>query len=94
MRSNLELWLIVEENFDELFEDGCLCDILVDLECDSIISNDEFKHLISIIQEYGFKRKFIRYYGQKGIYYWKVGHKKPRKMFIQKQILKAIRNEN
>ena len=31
MRTNLELWLIVEQNFDILF-DGCICDILLDLQ--------------------------------------------------------------
>lgn len=92
MRTNFELWLIVEQNFDCLF-DGCLCDILVDLEADEIISNDEYKHLKLIIEDYGFQRGFIRYKGQNGVYYWKINHIKPRRMFIQKQILKSIRNE-
>ena len=92
MRTNLELWLIVEQNFDILF-DGCICDILLDLKDDKLISDEEYQHLKSIMQEYGLKRGFLRNKEQNGVYFWKAYHKKPRKKFIHRQILKAIRNE-
>lgn len=68
-RSILELWLIVEKCFDNYF-DGCLCDVLIDLNDDHLITNDEYITLKRIIDDYGISRGFIKHYGQRE-YFWK-----------------------
>ena len=93
MRTDLELWLIVEENFEEYFERG-LCLTISKMYEMFIITKNELNRLLEIINEYA-KNKFggdpnydIRY-----SYLWKQKEAKPRRLFIQKQILKLIRDE-
>ena len=89
MRTNLELWLIVEQYFDELFNVG-LCSLLFFLIGKDIINKSEYDILKKIINEYKDNRFYFR--KDEDFYFWEKGHKKPRKMFIQKQILKSIKN--
>lgn len=90
VRTNLELWLIVEENFDKHFSTG-LCRVFFKLMSDDIINSDEHCVLYNLIQDYKKSRFYCRKYGP--FYLWEKGHAKPRRMFIQKQILKELRNE-
>lgn len=90
MRTNLELWLIVEQNFDELFYVG-LCSLLFFLIGKDIINKSEYDILKKIINEYKDNRFYFR--KDEDFYFWEKGHEKPRRMFIQKQILKELRNE-
>ena len=95
MRTDFELWLIVEQNFDEYFK-RCLCDTIRSLYESKIITRAEDIHLRNIIYEYGKRRFFNRPILDPFTPYeliWKRWQKKPRKMFIQKQILKLIRDE-
>ena len=94
MRTDFELWLIVEQNFDEYFK-RCLCDTIRSLYESEIITRAEDIHLRNIIYEYGKRRFFNRPILDPFTPYeliWKRWRKKPRKMFIQKQILKIIRD--
>lgn len=91
MRTNFELWLIVEQNFDEYFHNG-ICETLIILEMRGIISTMERNYLQSEINEYGNARFYYSKY-IRGNYFWKMREKKPRRIFIHRQILKAIRNE-
>ena len=96
MRSNLDLWLIVEKNFDEIYDmliekksyQG-LCNVINVLCNNNLITVEEAKHLKIIISKYKDQRNIYIL----EIYIWKPLDKKPRRMFIQKQILKAIKNE-
>lgn len=85
MRSHLELWLIVEENFDNYFCTG-ICRVLARLLDDDEITVQEYNFLMNTLYRYGLKRWRLDKF-----YLWTAGDKKPRKMFIQKQILKEIR---
>lgn len=91
MRTDFELWLIVEQNFDKYFKNG-ICETLLNLIYRNLISVQERDYLISKIDEYGKSRFYYSLY-KKANYFWEMGEKKPRKMFIQKQILKSIRDE-
>lgn len=90
MRADFELWLIVEQNFDMYFHNG-ICETLIMLEMRGIISAMEKSHLQSQIKEYANARFYYSKY-IRGNYFWKMGEKKPRRIFIQKQILKSIKN--
>ena len=59
MRTNLELWLIVEQNFDELFYGG-LCSLLFYLIGKDIINKSEYDILKKIINEYKDKLCIIK----------------------------------
>lgn len=59
MRTDFELWLIVEQNFDEYFK-RCLCDTIRSLYESEIITRAEDIHLRNIIYEYGKRRFFNR----------------------------------
>lgn len=87
MRTDFELWLIVEQNFDEHFTLG-LCTYLDTLNNIGKINVLEKSRLITIINKYGISR----FGWDKDVFFWIKGHKKPRRMFIQKQILKIIRD--
>lgn len=95
MRTNLELWLIVEQNFDEYFVIG-LCDTIRNLYKNELLTREEELHLRNIIYQYG-KRRFSHRKGLNAFTYyeliWRKNEKKPRRMFIQNQILKLIRDE-
>ena len=96
VRSDLELWLIVEQNFDEIYDmliekksyQG-LCNVINVLCNNNLITVMEAKHLKNVISKYKEQRNI----NILEIYIWKPLDRKPRRMFIQKQILKAIRNE-
>lgn len=90
MRTDLELWLIVEENFDKYFNCS-LCEVVYKLREFGIISGLELNFLITVIRKYGVKRFGFNDYELWTKHYWNIGHKKPRINFVQKQILKAIR---
>lgn len=90
MRDTFELWLIIEAEFDRFFK-KCLCETLRDIYEADIITRKEQIFLCDVIREYAKKRYKFDYQRQFADYVWKVGEKKPRRMFIQKQILKAIR---
>lgn len=95
MRTDLELWLIVEQNFDEYFK-RCLCDTIRLMYESDLLTYKEDLYLRNIIYEYGKRRFFNRPVLDPFTHFdliWKRWHKKPRKMFIQKQILKLIRDE-
>lgn len=87
MRTPLELWLIVEENFDRYFRTS-LCDMINVLEFDGVISIHENYDLLMIIKTYG-ENRFGKdsYYS----YLWEKFNKKSRKMFIQKMIMHELR---
>jgi len=84
-RPLLELWLIVEENFDELFETG-ICNIVFKLRYIVIFTMQEEKVLIKIVDHYITDELNIF-----SIYGWPSGEKEPRKQFIQDQILNELR---
>lgn len=88
MRTIFELWLIVEQNFEEYF-DYCLCDTIVNIYKEGLITDLEKENLKHIVAEYGWRR----FKKRRDSLLWEENCKKPRRMFIQKQILKIIRNE-
>ena len=78
MRSNLELWEIVRDNFDEYFRFG-LCSTIDRMFMSDIINKYEFNKL----------NHEISYYGSSQVYF--LGERsdpKPRKEFIEKMIKK------
>ena len=82
MRTQLELWKIVKENFDECFRDG-LCYLITDLYLDDIINSDELQLLKNELKSYGDTSDFFL-----GI----AGKPKPRLEFIEKMIKKHSEN--
>lgn len=78
MRSKLELWKIVDENFDKLFRYG-LCLTLYYLCMSKRISIKEHKILESELKDYGNTKKL--FLGERG-------DPIPRKEFIKKMIEK------
>ena len=91
--NDLKLWLIVEENFDKIFDDlrpefRGLCNVV------NVLYE---KNLIGLIGKKTLKNTINQYSKSRGrelrTYVWNVGEKKPRKLFIQKQILKEIRRD-
>ena len=95
MRSNLDLWLIVQKYFEEVYDkltikaNQGLCNVINVLCNNNLITVIEAKHLKNVISKY----KEQRNVNILQMYIWKPLDRKPRRMFIQKQILKAIRNE-
>lgn len=78
MRTQLELWEIVNQKFDGYFKSG-LCGVLIRCYCDDIINYDEFKMIESEFSEYGDDTYY--FLGDEG-------DPKPRKKFIKKMIEK------
>lgn len=58
MRTQLELWQVVKDNFDEYFETG-LCFLIRTLKLCSIISFEEMKSLTDELKKYGNTRDFF-----------------------------------
>ena len=82
MRTQLELWKIVKENFDEYFRNG-LCQLIDSLRYVRIINSDE-KLLL---------QKELSEYGNSGVYFLgESGNPKPRLKFIEKMIKKHSEN--
>ena len=52
MRTQLELWQVVKEKFDEYFIAG-LCYLITDLYLDDIINSDELQLLKNELKSYG-----------------------------------------
>ena len=94
-RSKLELWLIVEQNFERIYDGFTdqkgLCNVLNFL-ClsDNLISWLELISLKMILNDYKRSRNIEIF----NTYIWEKDARKPRRMFIQKQILKEIRKSN
>lgn len=85
-RSLLELWLIVEAEFINRFEFG-LCGLIEELREKQILTNPEARALMDELTKYQRARG-----REMWLYTWRAGHRKPRRMFIQNQILKELRN--
>ena len=82
MRTQLELWKIVEENFDEYFTNS-LCLLLIKLFTKDILSLEEHNNL----------HKELKRYGDTKDYFLGVeGNPKPRLEFIDKMIKKHSEN--
>ena len=82
MRTQLELWQVVKDNFDEYFRNG-LCQLTNCLEIVRIINSDE-KLLL---------QKELSEYGNSGVYF--LGEQKdpkPRLKFTEKMIKKHSEN--
>ena len=82
MRTQLELWQVVKDNFDEHFETG-LCFLIRTLKLCSIISFEEMKSLTDELKKYGNTRDF--FLGNQG-------YPKQRIEFIEKMIKKHSEN--
>ena len=78
MRSNLELWEIVRDNFDEYFRFG-LCSAIDWMFMSDIINKYELNKLNHEISYYGSSQKY--FLGERS-------DPKPRKEFIEKMIKK------
>ena len=92
-RSIFELWLIVQSNFEPIYdgfkEQKGLCNVINVLESENLLTWSEAIELKNIIRVYKEKRvSFIE------PYIWPKDERKPRRLFIQKQILKEIRKTN
>lgn len=77
-RTQLELWQVVKDNFDEYFRDG-LCLLISSLYIKKIISMDELNCINVEIKRYGNTKDFFL-----GV----EGDPKPRLEFIDKMIKK------
>ena len=82
MRTQLELWQVVKDNFDEYFHSG-LCILIHSLYIKGIISIDESNSIHNEIKRYGNTRDF--FLGDEG-------YAKPRLEFIDKMIKKHSEN--
>ena len=82
MRTQLELWQVVKDNFDEYFLSG-LCGLIHDLKLFGIINSEEKELLKKELSEYGDNKTF--FIGYKYV-------KKPRLEFIDKMIKKHSEN--
>ena len=82
MRTQLELWKIVKENFEQYFLSG-LCGLIYDLTLFDIINTEEKELLKKELSEYGDNKTFFI-----GFKY----AKKPRLEFIDKMIKKHSEN--
>ena len=78
MRTQLELWQIVKDNFDAYFKTG-LCILISRLCIKGIISMDELNYIHVEIKRYGNTKRF--FLGAEG-------DPKPRLEFIDKMIKK------
>ena len=82
MRTQLELWKIVKENFDGYFKYS-LCILLIRLSLKGIISKDEHDSLRNEIKRYGDIKEY---------FLGDVEDSKPRLEFINKMIKKHSEN--
>ena len=78
MRTQLELWQVVKDNFDEYFH-SALCILISRLYIKGIISIDESNSIYNEIKRYGYTGDFFL-----GV----EGEPKPRLEFIEKMIKK------
>lgn len=83
MRTQLELWKIVKDNFDEYFKNG-LCLLIDDLEFYNILNSDECDLLNNELSKYGICT--VYFLGVKG-------DTKPRLEFIEKMIKKHSKKD-
>lgn len=83
MRTQLELWQIVKDNFDAYFCNG-LCLLISRLYIKGIISNLEHELLEQELSEYGDNESY--FLGKKG-------NPKPRLEFIEKMIKKHSKKD-
>ena len=82
MRTQLELWQVVKDNFDEYFIAG-LCYLITDLYLDDIINSDELQLLKNELKSYGNTSDFFLGVSE---------NPKPRLEFIEKMIKKHSEN--
>ena len=82
MRTQLELWQVVKDNFDEYFIAG-LCYLITDLYLDDIINSDELQLLKNELKSYGNTSDFFLGDSE---------NPKPRLEFIDKMIKKHSEN--
>ena len=81
IRTQLELWQIVKEKFDDYFIYG-LCGVIWNLISNDFISGEEHLLLVSELKKYNEATGSWNYFlGEKG-------DQKPRKEFIEKMIKK------
>lgn len=84
IREPLELWLIVEANFDYFFSSG-LCGVIRSVVLTDRMTKDEGNYLVSVLNDYRNEKNNF------DLYIWRESFAYPRKMFIQKQIIKELR---
>ena len=82
MRTQLELWQVVKDNFDEYFIAG-LCYLITDLYLDDIINSDELQLLKNELKSYGNTSDSFLGVSE---------NPKPRLEFIEKMIKKHSEN--
>ena len=82
MRTQLELWQVVKDNFNEYFTDG-LCLLITNLYIKEIISMDEHNCIHAEIKRYG---------NTKDYFLGEPKDPKPRLEFIEKMIKKYSEN--
>ena len=82
MRTQLELWQVVKDNFDEYFCSG-LCLLISDLELYDIIDSEELQLLKNELKSYGNTSDFFLGDSE---------NPKPRLEFIDKMIKKHSEN--
>ena len=82
MRTQLELWQVVKDNFDEYFIAG-LCYLITDLYLDDIINSDELQLLKNELKSYDNTSDFFLGVSE---------NPKPRLEFIEKMIKKHSEN--
>ena len=84
MRTKLELWLVIQANFDKYFESG-LCSLIDACWFENLISFKEAQALESDLREYrkGMNKKE---YIKNGYYFWQCSKPEPRKNYINLQI--------
>ena len=96
VRSNFELWLIVQSNFERIYDsfgsEKGVCNV-VNVLCtnEELITWDELVILKKIINDYKRARNIGLF---ENPYIWDKHARKPRRLFIHRQILKAIKNNN
>ena len=93
-RSNFELWLIVQSNFERIYdtlnENKGLCNVINILAMQEfLITWSELIILKRIINDYKKKRGKML-----DAYIWEKDARKPRRLFVHRQILKEIRKSN
>lgn len=81
MRTQLELWQVVKDNFDEYFDEG-LCVTLWDMQ-GNVMTLEEEKILIKELKNYGDTSDF---------FLGEIGDPKPRLEFIDEMIKKHSEN--
>lgn len=82
MRTKLELWQVVKDNFDDYFKTG-LCHVIDKLHIIKILEKKEYFSLIDEIWIYGNTNNY---------FLGKIGDPKPRLEFIEKMIKKHSEN--